>query len=41
VALAALPVSRLAFGGIGGDVSGATGEAARAVLLVILSATVS
>ena len=41
VALAALRVSRLAFGGIGGDVSGATGEAARAVLLVILSATVS
>jgi adenosylcobinamide-GDP ribazoletransferase len=41
VALAALRVSRLAFGGIGGDVSGATGEAARAALLVILSAMVS
>jgi adenosylcobinamide-GDP ribazoletransferase len=41
VALAALRVSRPAFGGIGGDVSGATGEAARAVLLVILSAMVS
>ena len=41
VALAALRVSRLAFGGIGGDVSGATGESARAALLVILSATLS
>ncbi|HEX2182650.1 MAG TPA: adenosylcobinamide-GDP ribazoletransferase [Rubrobacteraceae bacterium] len=40
VSLAALRVSRRAFGGIGGDVSGTTGEAARAVLLVILSATV-
>lgn len=41
VALGALRVSRPAFGGIGGDVSGATGEAARAVVLVILSATIS
>ena len=40
VALAVLRVSRHAFGGIGGDVSGATGEATRTVLLVILSATV-
>jgi adenosylcobinamide-GDP ribazoletransferase len=40
VALAALHLSRHAFGGIGGDVSGATGEAARTVLLVILSATI-
>lgn len=38
-ALAALRLSRRTFGGIGGDVVGATGEAARAVLLVILSAT--
>lgn len=37
--LLALRVSRRAFGGIGGDVVGATGELARAVLLVILSAT--
>jgi adenosylcobinamide-GDP ribazoletransferase len=40
VALAALRVSRRAFGGIGGDVSGATGETTRTVLLVILSATI-
>lgn len=40
VALASLRVARRAFGGIGGDVSGATGEAARTVLLVVLSATV-
>jgi adenosylcobinamide-GDP ribazoletransferase len=39
VALAALRVAREAFGGIGGDVVGATGEAARTVLLVALSAT--
>ena len=37
VAAIALRVSRSAFGGIGGDAVGATGEAARAVLLVILS----
>jgi adenosylcobinamide-GDP ribazoletransferase len=39
-ALAALRLSRRAFGGIGGDVVGATGEAARTVLLVVLSATI-
>lgn len=38
-ALASLRLSRRAFGGIGGDVVGATGEAARTVLLVVLSAT--
>jgi adenosylcobinamide-GDP ribazoletransferase len=38
-ALVALRVARTAFGGIGGDVVGATGEMARAVLLVALSAT--
>lgn len=40
VALAALWLSGRTFGGIGGDVSGATGEVARTALLVILSATV-
>ena len=40
VALLALRVSSAAFGGISGDVSGATGELARAVLLVALSAIV-
>ena len=38
-ALAGLWLSRRAFGGIGGDVVGATGEAARSALLVVLSAT--
>jgi adenosylcobinamide-GDP ribazoletransferase len=38
-ALASLRLSRRAFGGIGGDVVGATGEAARTVLLVVLAAT--
>ena len=38
-ALVALRVARRAFGGIGGDTVGATGEATRAVLLVVLSAT--
>jgi adenosylcobinamide-GDP ribazoletransferase len=37
--MAALRAARTAFGGIGGDVVGATGEATRAVLLVVLSAT--
>ena len=37
-ALLALRVARKVFGGIGGDVVGATGEATRAVLLVALSA---
>ena len=40
VALGALPIAGTMFGGIGGDVSGATGEACRAVVLVLLSATV-
>ncbi len=40
VALLALRVSAAAFGGISGDVSGATGELARVVLLVTLSANV-
>jgi adenosylcobinamide-GDP ribazoletransferase len=39
-ALATLRLSRRAFGGIGGDVVGAAGEAARTVLLVVLSATI-
>ncbi|HEX6710643.1 MAG TPA: adenosylcobinamide-GDP ribazoletransferase [Rubrobacter sp.] len=38
VALGALRIAGTAFGGIGGDVSGATGEACRAVVLVTLSA---
>jgi adenosylcobinamide-GDP ribazoletransferase len=37
----ALWVSARAFGGIGGDVSGATGEAVRTVVLVALSAAVA
>ena len=37
--LISLRVTRRAFGGIGGDVVGATGEACRAALLVALSAT--
>ena len=39
VALCALRVSRTAFGGIGGDATGATGETCRALLLVFASAT--
>jgi adenosylcobinamide-GDP ribazoletransferase len=39
VVLVALRVARRTLGGIGGDVVGATGEAARTVLLVALSAT--
>jgi adenosylcobinamide-GDP ribazoletransferase len=38
--LGALRIASGAFGGIGGDVSGATGEACRAILLVALSATI-
>ena len=39
VALGALKLAAARFGGIGGDVVGATGEASRAVLLVLLSAS--
>ena len=39
VALGALRISAAKFGGIGGDVVGATGEMSRAALLVFLSAT--
>ncbi len=39
VALGGLRLSRVAFGGIGGDAVGAAGEACRAVLLVFASAT--
>lgn len=39
-ALAGLAVSGRAFGGIGGDAVGATGEASRAAVLVLLSATI-
>lgn len=38
-ALVTLRVARGAFGGMGGDVTGSTGEATRAVLLVLLSGT--
>ncbi|CAN5298521.1 MAG TPA: adenosylcobinamide-GDP ribazoletransferase [Rubrobacter sp.] len=40
VALGALRIAATKFGGIGGDLVGATGEACRAVLLVLLSATI-
>jgi adenosylcobinamide-GDP ribazoletransferase len=40
-ALFALGLAKRAFGGISGDVAGATGELARAVLLVMLSAVAS
>jgi adenosylcobinamide-GDP ribazoletransferase len=40
VALCALRFSAAKFGGIGGDVVGATGEVSRAALLVLLSATI-
>ena len=40
VALGALRISAAKFGGIGGDVVGATGEVSRAALLVFLSSTV-
>jgi adenosylcobinamide-GDP ribazoletransferase len=40
VVLLALVVARAAFGGIGGDAVGATGEVCRAALLVSLSATI-
>jgi len=39
VALGALRIAATKFGGIGGDVVGAAGEATRAVLLILLSAT--
>ena len=39
-AIISLRLARSAFGGIGGDVVGATGEACRAAVLVALSATV-
>ncbi|HEX2740754.1 MAG TPA: adenosylcobinamide-GDP ribazoletransferase [Rubrobacter sp.] len=38
VALGALQIARTGFGGIGGDVVGAAGEACRAVVLIVLSA---
>lgn len=38
--LVALPLTRRAFGGIGGDVVGATGEATRTVMLVVLSGAI-
>ncbi len=38
--LVALPVTRRAFGGIGGDAVGATGEVARTVVLVVLSGAI-
>ena len=40
VALGALRIAATKFGGIGGDIVGASGETARAVLLIILSATI-
>jgi adenosylcobinamide-GDP ribazoletransferase len=40
VALCALRISAAKFGGIGGDVVGATGEVSRAALLVLVSATI-
>ena len=40
VVLGALRVANAVFGGIGGDVVGATGEVCRAVVLVALSATI-
>jgi adenosylcobinamide-GDP ribazoletransferase len=40
VALLSLRVAGNTFGGIGGDVVGATGEACRTILLVLLSATI-
>lgn len=40
VALGALRISAAKFGGIGGDIVGATGEVSRAALLVLLSATI-
>jgi adenosylcobinamide-GDP ribazoletransferase len=40
VVLVALPLTRRAFGGIGGDAVGATGEAARTVMLVVLSGAI-
>ena len=39
VALGALRIAATKFGGIGGDIVGASGETSRAVLLIVLSAT--
>ena len=40
VALGAIRIAATKFGGIGGDVVGATGETCRAALLILLSATI-
>ena len=40
VALGALRIAATKFGGIGGDIVGASGETARAALLIVLSATI-
>ena len=40
IGLGALRISAVTFGGIGGDIVGATGEVCRAVVLVALSAMI-